>query len=179
MTGTFGSTPSGSAIGRVLYATADEMGLSGLGLSLVTRLLGGVRVEVCVFTSLLSQRVFWKIPLAPSQDVQQFQLSLLFALQSNESNGDSFDWEVRYITGTPFTPDEGLAKTATVETGTVTLLTPTGLSAGDLYAASMTLDIDDETNPLEAGRAVFFEVEITDYAGMSGAVDLIGALMEF
>lgn len=176
--GQFGDTLSDSTGGRFHYSAAEDLALDGLSLDFSTRLLGGIRIRVVTFTSLLSQRVFWGMPLPIAIDVQDLQVGLLFALASNESVGDSFQVTLRYQIMQPFSGGSGLAKASTTLTQTVTLASETGLAAGDLYAAQFSLDTQDAENPLVPGSAAAFEAEITDMSGISN-LDLIGTLMEF
>jgi len=99
------------------------------------------------------------------------KLTTHWALNTSESNGDTLDLSVVYIT-VKLTEDLNKAPTTLTQQDTVT--TAEGLTANDLYSFDHTFDNENATNPLEAGILLLsWEINLTNILEV-GAMRLVG-----
>jgi hypothetical protein len=106
-------------------------------------------------------------------------LDLVWALKDAETNTDTLDLTLDYITMRENTTGQGVTKTSTQVTDTVTATTGNGLAVGDIYTSSFALSQGDVNNGFSSGDesiAFGFEWHLTNITGVTRAQWLSGRL---
>ena len=105
---------------------------------------------------------------------------MVWSLAANQTNNDVLSTTVDYTVPIKLSTGDGVAKTSTQLTPTVTVTTANGLATGDIYVVSGTLASADAINPFSAAAALGFclEFHMTNTTGVASA-HFIAACINF
>lgn len=111
---------------------------------------------------------------------QDCTLRLICALVNTETDADTLDWTLDYTVPLSLSTGDGVGRTSTSLTNSVSVTTANGLAVDDVYVASFTLASADATNPFSASNSVGFalEIHLTNITGVI-AIHLIEAVLDY
>ncbi len=103
------------------------------------------------------------------------RLALQWCLVNSQVDGDETHWACDYVVCQNAIPGQGPAKTSTSTLNDLTVTTTSGLSVGDMYTTTFTLDRNDTDNPINVNSVlVCAEFRLFSLTGVA-AVDLVNS----
>ncbi len=155
---TFGEVLSNTPLTRQLIVALAEL---GMGPTAPTEVDVGTtpQVEGLLFNAVgETVSMFVQMPTNWDRTVD-VELVLAIELADAEVNGDVLDLVIDYVVPIRNSSGNGIAKTSTQITPTLTVTTANGLVAGDAYEVRATFASGDATNPFTDANAVGFGID--------------------
>lgn len=118
-----------------------------------------------------------KVPKEGSDFTSNPELHLFFALVNSQTNGETLDMTMDYVTGK--IGDNMASKTSTQVTAQTTVTTANGLAAGNFYEIQFTMTAGDANNPFDSDSDYFSgEFHLTNVTGVA-AIHMLSGHLEY